>query len=206
MIVKAATGFLTSAGDDRLITDVQGAINGLTDNPNFATPAPTLKAVSTALAAFTTAVAAAVNGGRELTAIKKAKRAELVSLMRQLASYVTVTSNGDLTVLLSSGFPYQKPVRTPVGILPAPVAPTLKLSAKSGQLDASISPIYGAASYNWRVALASAPATFVQNAQTTSARTSFQGLTPGQVYNVEVKAVGSSGPSDWSEPSSAMVV
>ena len=40
MIVKAALGFLTEAGDDRLIGDVQGAINGLTDNPNFPAPAP----------------------------------------------------------------------------------------------------------------------------------------------------------------------
>jgi hypothetical protein len=206
MIVKAATAFLTSAGDDRLIADVQGAINGLTDNPNFATPSPTLNAVSIALGAFTTAVAEAVNGGREMTAIKNAKRAELVSLMRQLASYVTVTISGDLTVLLSSGFPYQKPVRTRIGILPAPVAPALKLGARSGQLDASVSPIYGAASYNWRVALASAPTMFVRTVQTTGGRYSFEGLTPGQTYNVEVNAVGALGPSDWSDPAASMAV
>lgn len=206
MVVKAAIGFLTTAGDDQLIGDVQSAINGLTNNPSFATPAPTLAAVTTALGAFTTALADAVNGGRQMTVIKNARRAELVSLMRQLASYVTVTSDGDMAKLLSSGFPYQKPVRTPVGKLPAPDAPTLRLSVKSGQLDVSISPIYGAASYNWRLALASAPTTFVQNAQTTGGRYTFDGLTPGQTYNVEVNAVGSFGPSDWSDASTAIVV
>jgi hypothetical protein len=206
MVVKAAIGFLTLDSDDQLIGDVQSAINGLTNNPNFATPAPTLAAVTTALGAFTTALADAVNGGRQLTVAKNAKRAELVSLMRQLASYVTVTSNGDLEKLLSSGFPYQKPTRTPVGVLPAPDAPVLRLAVKSGQLDGSITPIYGAASYNWRLALASAPTVFVQTAQTTGGRNSFEGLTPGQVYNVEVNAVGSFGPSDWSDPSTAMVV
>ena len=31
-------------------------------------------------------------------------------------------------------------------------------------------------------------------------------LTPGTVYKVEVNAVGSAGPSDWSQPVSQMVV
>jgi hypothetical protein len=206
MIVKAATGFLTASSDERLIAEVQAAIIGLTDNPNFATPMPTVKSVKDAVGAFITAVAEAVNGGRGLTATKNARRAELVSLMRQLASYITVTSNGDLTVLLSSGFPYQKPERTRVGFLPAPASPTLKLGAKSGQLDASISPVYGAGSYNWRIALASAPTAFVQTAQTTGGRYAFKGLTPGQTYNVEVNGVGALGPGDWSMAATAMVV
>lgn len=206
MVVKAAIGFLHTHGDDTLIGSVKAVINGLTNNPSFATPAPTLETVSAALDAFITAVAEAVNGGKGQIAAKRARRAELVSLVRQLASYVTVTSNGDIKILLSSGFPYQKPVRSPVGILPAPVAPTLRFGSRSGQLDASISPVYGAASYNWRVALASAPGTFLQTAQTTAARHTFKDLTPGQVHSVQVNAVGSSGASDWSDASNLMVV
>lgn len=207
MVVKAAIGFLSTDGDNQLVGDVQGAIDGLTGNAHFPTPAPTLASVSTALAAFTAALAQAVNGGKEMTVAKNARRAELASLMRQLASYVTLTSDGDMEKLLSSGFPYQKPVQTPVGILPAPVAPTLNLGQQSGTLDASTSAIYGAATYNWRLALASAPTVFVQTAQTTgSRRITFKNLTPGQTYNVEVNAVGSSGPSDWSDPSTLMVV
>jgi hypothetical protein len=83
MVVKAAIGFLTLDSDDQLIGDVQSAINGLTDNPNFATPAPALAVVSTALGAFTTALAHAVNGGTQMTVAKNARRAELVSLMRR---------------------------------------------------------------------------------------------------------------------------
>lgn len=206
MVVKAAIGFLTTDTDDQLIADVQGAITGLTGNANFATPMPTLPTVTTALTAYTVALADAVNGGKELTAIKNAKRAELVSLMRQLASYVTVTANGDMTKLLSSGFPYQKPSRTRVGTLPAPEAPVLKLGGKSGQLGANVAPVYGAGSYNWRLALASSPNTFVQSVQTTGGRHTFDGLTPGQIYNVEVNAVGAAGPSDWSDVSCLMAI
>jgi len=46
----------------------------------------------------------------------------------------------------------------------------------------------------------------VQTAQTTSASTTFDGLTPGVTYTVEVNAVSSAGPSDWSQPASQMVV
>ena len=49
-----------------------------------------------------------------------ARRAELVALVRELASYVQVECKGDLEVLVSSGFPIQKPVRNPIGELPVP--------------------------------------------------------------------------------------
>jgi hypothetical protein len=198
MVVKTAIGFLNTDGDNQLIGSVQNAITGLTDNASFATPTPSLTMVTTALSAFTVALADAAKGGKELTSIKDAKRAELVSLMRQLGSYVTVTSGGDMTKLLSSGFPYQKPIRTPIGVLKAPDGPVLKQGVKSGQFEVSVVPIYGAAAYNWRVALASAPNTYVQTAQTTAGRHMFEELTPGEVYNVEANAVGAAGPSDWS--------
>lgn len=51
-----------------------------------------------------------------------------------------------------------------------------------------------------------APTVVLQSAQTTSASNSFAGLTPGNVYVAQVNAVGSAGPSDWSEPVSQMVV
>ena len=206
MVVKTSIQFINTHSDDELIGDTQGVIVGLTNNPNFATPVPSLADVSTALAAFTTAVADAVNRGKLEIAAKNARRAELAALLRQLGSYVTIASNGDIEKLISSGFPYQKPNRTPVGILPAPVAPTLRYGPKSGQLDATIPPIYGAASYNWRLALASDPTTFVQTVQTTGGRYMFEDLTPGKIYSVQANAVGSAGPSDWSDAAELMVV
>src|SRR5450755_1301235 len=92
MVVKTSIGFLTTDTDAQLIVDVQSAISGMTGNANFVTPTPTLASITTALNAFTVALADAGNGGTELTSIKNAKRAELVSHMRQLASYVTVTA------------------------------------------------------------------------------------------------------------------
>lgn len=64
----------------------------------------------------------------------------------------------------------------------------------------------GAYAYNWRVALASAPTVFVQTVQTTGSRRTFDNLTPGETYNVELNALGSAGASDWSNVSARMVI
>ena len=66
--------------------------------------------------------------------------------------------------------------------------------------------MYGAFTYNWRIALATAPNVYVQTAQTTGGRIVVEDLTPGQIYNVQANAVGSAGTSDWSDVSKLMVV
>jgi hypothetical protein len=111
-----------------------------------------------------------------------------------------------LTILLSSGFPIQKPEHYPIGDLPAPAAPTLTLGVHSGSLNASVPPVYGAATYNWQLAAADAPTVILQTDETTAASTSFNDLVPGKVYIVQADAVGAAGTSDWSQPASLMVV
>ena len=48
---------------------------------------------------------------------------------------------------------------------------------QTGQLTATSAPVFGAYSYNWRVALKSAPNVFVREVQTTAASNTFEGLT-----------------------------
>jgi hypothetical protein len=206
MIVKPFISFLNNASDAQLIVDVNGILTGLTGNASYPNPSPTLTAVTAALNAFTTAVADAIGGGVMLTSVKNDRRAELVALIRELASYVQVTCKGDMTVLLSSGFPIQKPQRNPIGPLPVPADFTVTLGTHSGELDASAAPVFGAAVYNWRISTVAAPSVVLQSSQTTAASNTFDGLTPGVVYNVEVNAVGAAGPSDWSDPVAQMAM
>jgi hypothetical protein len=138
--------------------------------------------------------------------ICKTKRAELVSLFGQLASWVELKANGDLAGLLSSGFHAQKTHCEPIGPLPAPHNPTLKHGPVTGSIAARSSKVKGAYTYNWRVALASSPETYVQTVQTTAVRNTFRGLTPGETYIVQLNAVGSAGESTFSGLSSLMVV
>ena len=206
MITKPSITFLNLDSDPQLIVDTETILTSMTGNASYPAPSPTLAAVTTAKNDFATALANAADGGVTLTAIKNDKRAVLVGLLRNLANYVQVACNGDLTVLMSSGFPIQKPQRAPIGTLPAPTGLTLNLGELSGELYAVVSPVFGASVYNWRLAAATAPNTVLQTAQTTGGRTTFTGLTPGVVYVAQVNAVGSAGPSDWSQPVSQMAV
>jgi hypothetical protein len=205
MNVKPAIGFLTKDGEAPFTDKVTTILEWMKDNPKYPTPSPTLAVVQTAFDAYKVATADAAQGGVENTAIRNARRAELVSLLRQLANYISATANGDIETLLSSGFPAQKNGRSPIGPLPAPNAPVVRKGPVSGSLTAVTAPVFGASVYNWRTALASAPTVYVQTKQSTAARFTFEGLTPGQVYNIELNAVGSAGTSDWSDAGSLMV-
>ncbi len=206
MIVKPSINFVNQDSDAELIKSTHIILAAMTDNPSYPNPTPGLDIVTAALSEFTTAVANAADGGMTLTAIKNQKREALAALLRNLASYVTITCDGNLATLLSSGFPAQKSQRTPATI---PVAPTdliVSLGILSGELDADIPPVYGAATYNWQLFAATAPTLILQREQTTGGRTAFKGLTPGVIYGIQVNAVGSAGTGDWSNPTLKMVV
>lgn len=207
MNTKVSIQFILKDSDAVFSTRVQDIVTALTGNPNFASPppSPALPIVQAGLEAFRTALANAADGGVTLTAIKNAKRVELGGLMRTLASYVQVTGQGDFAVLSSSMFPLQKP-RNPIGVLPAPVIESVAPGARTGDLNAAVAPVKGAATYNWRVTTAAQPGVVVQTAQTTASGTTFAGLTPGVVYNIQAYVVGTAGPSDWSDPASSMVM
>ena len=83
---------------------------------------------------------------------------------------------------------------------------TLTNGVNPGDMIAVTAPIYGAGSFNWQIAAASAPTVMLQTAQTLGGRVTFSGLTPGVVYNVQVNAVGSAGTSAWSGVFSLMAV
>jgi hypothetical protein len=206
MIIKPSISFVQKDGDAQLLTDTQTILTAMTGNPAYPSPNPTLATVTTGMNDFATALANAANAGTAATVIKNQKRAALEALLRELATYVHAACQGNLAVLISSGYPIQKPVRTPVGVLPAPATPVLSLGARSGELNAWTNPVPNGYTYNWRAALASAPDIYVLQTQTTAASDVLAGLTPGQIYLVDVNVVGSAGPSDWSDTVQLMVV
>jgi hypothetical protein len=206
MIVKPSISFLTNDSDATLIKDVETILQAMTGNPHYGTPTPALAVVTAAWNDFVKAVADAAGGGVTLTSAKKDKRVALAALMRQLANYVQATCNGDMTVLLSSGFPTQKPSREPIGVLTPPSNLTVTFGARSGELRASAAPVAGAAIYNWQLSTAANPGQVIQSLQSTAASNTFSGLTAGVVYQVVVNAVGSAGPSDWTTPVPQMAV
>jgi hypothetical protein len=132
MIVKPSISFITTDGDTLFINDVGVVILGITNNATiYDKPVPGIPVIQSALDDFSASVKAVADGGRSATSKKSNLRLVLADLMRQLAAYVTVACKGDMTNLILSGFPPQKPTRTPVGPLPAPQG----LIAKHGMLS-----------------------------------------------------------------------
>jgi len=110
-----------------------------------------------------------------------------------------------MTNLLLSGFPVQKPTRASIGVLPAPSNPTLALGSRTGELNAAVNPVFGAAIYNWTLTSSVAGAA-AQTTQTTASYATFTGLTPGVTYAVTANVVGAAGPSDPSQSARQMAV
>ena len=93
-----------------------------------------------------------------------------------------------------------------MGLLPVPSNLIVQLGLQSGQLKVRVSRVYGASSYNWRVATVAVPDVFVQTVQTPSASTLLTGLTPGVDYVVQVDCIGAAGTSDWTDGVTQVVV
>ena len=68
-----------------------------------------------------------------------------------------------------------------------------------------VNPVFGASLYTWQLT-PSTPGGAVVTVQTTAARNTFTELTPGVTCSATVNAIGTAGPSDWSNPASLMVI
>jgi hypothetical protein len=203
---KVAVGIFTKSGEEVFTGAVDKVGQDMTGNTNYTALASEVTAMKTSFDTYKVARANAVKGGVEATAIRDARRADLVELVQRLANNASAIANGDEEMLMSSGFPLQKAGRTPIGPLPAPQAPFLRQGDNSGKMKAFTPPIYGGALYTTRLALTSAPTVYVQTKQSTGARFEFEGLTPGELYNGQMMVVGAAGPSDWSDNSTLRIV
>jgi len=204
MIAKVAISFLSDDTDAELIVDSGRILAAMTGNANYPTPNPTLAAVGAARTDFITAVNN-MDGGQAATSARDAARVKLAGMLRDLSLYVQSACQGDLTILLGSGFTAQKQ-RQPAGPLPAPSNLRLRRPELSGQLKGRCDPVANASSYQWRIATSTDPANWTTKDPTTSASNLFDGLTPGTIYVVQARAIGSAGPSDWSDPAVLMCV
>jgi hypothetical protein len=177
-------------------------VTRMTNNSSFPTPAVSMAALTAANEALTAAIAAAAQGGKQLTAAKNAAREVLVELLRTQAAYVQSVAQNDLTVILSSGFDVNRTDRTR-HVLPKPVVLNIDNFA-STQLMVRLGAVDNARSYEFRTRVGSAE---WQNAGvfTKSRGVLLENLTPGTTYDIQARAVGgTTGYSDWSDPVSRM--
>ncbi|MGH7952794.1 MAG: fibronectin type III domain-containing protein [Limisphaerales bacterium] len=189
---------------DSALDEFTGAVvAGLTGNAAFPTPAVSLADLSAAQTAFEDAMTAMSQGGTQATADKNNKRDALVALLRQEAQYVQLNGKNDLPTLLSSGFQVNS-TNTAQSPLDTPIIAQIT-NEMSGSLSVRVKGVANARAYE---AQTKNGAGWTPAGTFTQARNMvLPGLTPGQVYSVQVRAVGgSTGYSDWSDPVSHMAM
>lgn len=179
-------------------------ITSLTGNAGFPTPPVMLAVLGALQTTFANALAAAAQGGKQLTAVKNGARAALLTALRKEAAYVQTLAGQDIALLLSSGFlanstnKTQSPLTTPniIGIE----------NGMSTQLVVRLQGVPNARAYE--VQVKNGTGGWVQAGVFTQARgIVVPGLTPGNTYSVQARGVGGSvGYSDWSDPVSHMVM
>jgi len=200
-IYKVSLGFVRLS-DSELSDFSVTVVTKMTNNPSYPTPTVPLGDITAANAAFTAAIAAAAQGGTQLTAAKNAERDNILSLLRTQAAYVQSIAMDDLTMLLSSGFWNNATDRTRKP-LPKPAILNIDNFATT-QLMVKAEPLDNARSYEARVRVGN------QEWKSVGVFTKARGmllpdLVPGTMYDVQVRGVGgTTGYSDWSDPVSHM--
>jgi hypothetical protein len=203
MVIRVSLAF-ASLPDKELDNFAIGVHNGLDGNADYPAPSVTPADLDTARKDFSQKLSAAAAGGEADTAAKNVSRQALIGLLRDLANYVEGVAKGDLPKLLGSGF---QAANTERRSLPLEQPTGLVLSnGPSGQLIARVSPIKNTRLYEGRIKGPTGdwtPSVFTGD----SRHIIFDGLTPGTNYTVQVRALGgSTGQSDWSDPSSHMAM
>jgi hypothetical protein len=203
MATKVSLGF-GKLPDMELDNFAQAIIDAITGNTNYPSPPVTMANLQTAKDDFTTKLSIAQTGGQADTAAKNNSRQNLITILRQQASYVQMICGDDLAKLLTSGFQAQSTNRASVQ-LAKPESLVIK-NGTTGQLVASIAPVKNVNMYEGRIKPSDGdwmPSVFTGDSQ----HITFGGLTPGKNYTIEVRALGgATGQSDWSDPSSHMAM
>ncbi|MFB2121055.1 fibronectin type III domain-containing protein [Parapedobacter sp. 2B3] len=208
-IKHQARGGFRQVADDELLVQAETVIAAMDSNANFATPTPDLTAVGAAKDDFSAKLAVArKRSGPEETELKNQSREALAELLKQLAFYVSTTANGNLAVILSSGFQataYPRRGRVPE----QPYAVRLNDGRLSGQLTFTLPKVPGALFYEYRYGTldeATNEPLWGEPILTTSSRDNLiAGLEEGVRYHVQVRAVNGYGRTEWSDPVSMRV-
>jgi hypothetical protein len=185
-----------------LITYTSNIVDGMTDNPSFPAPTPTLAVITTAISALQTAETGTLARTKGAAATRDEKRAALVALMQQLRTYIQTVSDGNpataTSVIQSARLTVRKAATPRARVFTAkhgPVSGTAQLVAPSAGTRAS---------YEWQYS-PDGGKTWVTLPPTLQAKTSVSGLQPATVVELKYRAVTKTGATDWS-PTVSLVV
>jgi hypothetical protein len=204
MLKKLKVSLAYNRYPDAMVGEIATAIiTAMTGNPAFPTPIISLSAVAALQNTFREARATAADGGKQLTAAKNQARQALLDALDANAMYVQVLARYDLAMFLSSGYQVASTNRAQTQLS----APTIAgfENEMTTQLVVRLTPIANAYCYEVQTSVGTG-AWQAAGSFTAARKIIIPNLTPGTVYNIRARAIGgSTGYSDWSDPSSHIV-
>jgi hypothetical protein len=199
--IKALDGF-AGVKDADVATRGAMVLAALTGNSHFPNPPADLTAFKSALDTFNALIAQSASGTKSVIASKNKQRQTVAQMLRLLARYVEVTSNGDMSVFQTSGFQAASTTKVKGQPLSEKIR-KIEHAANSGQVIAWVNIVHGALSYEIRYGVSvngAVPATWTsQAAPMVKSPVIVTGLTPGTAYQFQARAVLKTGYTDYSD-------
>ena len=209
--IKASLAFVTAAPGD-LYTFASSVFNGMNGNADYSNSPVDMPTFKTAIDAYDTLLAAALDGSKKVLTQRNHQGEVLIKILRQLAHYVEAACKDDMTIFISSGFQAVSKVRTATPPLSQSIRKITE-GPNSGVLLVWLLAVAGALSYELRWApvatgssATTAPAWVSSLIPSTQPPATVPNLTPGTIYQFEVRVLTKNGWSDWSGNATRMAI
>lgn len=185
-----------------LIQFAKNVHTALTANPDVPAPKPSLAELQAGITAAETA-------NNEYEESRQAVQAKLLArddalqaleaLLRTEANTVLEATGGDPTKIVRAGFQVKQRA-TPIGIPGQVMLLTLHAGALDGSVDANWQTVRGARLFELQFCTGASPDTWVDKGSVSKTRVTLGGLTSGSKLWLRVRAVGTAGHGEWSQP------
>jgi hypothetical protein len=218
--IKASLLFVKAAPAD--LHAFAGSIyTGMNGNAAYPTPPVDMPTLKSANDAYGTLVEAALDGSKKVLTQRNHQGEVLIKILRQLAHYAEGACKDDMTTFISSGFQAVSKVRTATPPLSQSIRKITE-GSNSGVLLVWLVAVAGALSYDlrWAPVVAASSSTAATPAPqpapapnwasslvaSTHPPATVSNLTPGTIYQFEVRVLSKNGWSDWSGNATRMAI
>ena len=200
--IQALVGFHGVADGDVLKRGLN-VVTNLTGNSKFPSSPVDLTVLKADLDTFGTLITQSLDGSKKVIAEKNKQREVVIQMLRILARYVEMVSNGDMAVFQTSGFEAASPTRATGKPLSEKIR-KLDRGDNSGEILAWLQSVRGASSYEFRYGPSlngAAPASWTTLSLTrVKEPIAISGLTTGTTYMFQARALANNKFTDWSDP------
>jgi len=206
-LIKPLEGY-NGMSDDDVVSRGTAVVTGLTGNTHYTTLPVDLVTLKAEVDSFHALKVEAEDGSRKVIAQKNKQREAVIKMLKMLGRYVEVTSDGDMAIFTSSGFVPASTTKVPPSALPLPVIRSVTHGLLSGELVVQVEAIPKALNYEIRygaVVNGAAPSSWTSKVITkVKPPVGIEGLTPGTIYAIQVRALGKLGYTAWSDSTTCM--